>query len=165
MGVEPAEAPEDGLRYGHLRDALFLPILPLQIEDRGELPQAPALGAQHQVGGALRERDDPERRDSPVDVFDSAATTAAYATTGATSIETIGSSTRAQTSDNIRSLLTVRIRRAVCAIERKLLGYKGKRRKNNSSRRPILRTAFTSDCFRQAVEKAFNTTLRTHVLL
>lgn len=53
VGIEPAETPQDGLRHGHLRDALFLPILPLQIEDRGELPQAPALGAQHQVDVAL----------------------------------------------------------------------------------------------------------------
>lgn len=49
VGVEPAETSEDGLRHGHLRDALLLPVLPLQIEDRGELSQAPALGAQHQV--------------------------------------------------------------------------------------------------------------------
>lgn len=49
MGVEPAETPEDGLRHGHLRDALLLPVLSLQIEDRSELPQALALGAQHQV--------------------------------------------------------------------------------------------------------------------
>lgn len=53
VGVEPAETPKDGLRHGHLRDALLLPVLPLQIEDRGELPQAPALGAQHQVDVAL----------------------------------------------------------------------------------------------------------------
>jgi hypothetical protein len=53
VGVEPAETSEDGLRHGHLRDALLLPVLPLQIEDRGELSQAPALGAQHQVDVAL----------------------------------------------------------------------------------------------------------------
>jgi len=53
MGIESAETPEDGLRHGHLRDALLLPVLSLQIEDRGELPQAPALGAQHQVDVAL----------------------------------------------------------------------------------------------------------------
>lgn len=49
MGVEFAETPEDGLRHGHLRDALLLPVLPLQIEDRSQLPKALALGAQHQV--------------------------------------------------------------------------------------------------------------------
>lgn len=49
MGVESAQASEDGLRHGHLRDALLLPVLPVQIADRGELPQASALGAQHQV--------------------------------------------------------------------------------------------------------------------
>jgi len=56
VGVEPAETPKDGLRHGHLRDALLLPVLPLQIEDRGELSQAPALGAQHQVDVALGRR-------------------------------------------------------------------------------------------------------------
>lgn len=56
MGLELAEAPEDGLRHGYLRDALLLPVLSLQIEDRGELPQAPALGAQHQVDVALGRR-------------------------------------------------------------------------------------------------------------
>lgn len=52
VGVESAEAPEDGLRHGHLRDALLLPVLPVQIEDRSELPKALALGAQHQVDAA-----------------------------------------------------------------------------------------------------------------
>ncbi|TGZ50667.1 hypothetical protein DBV15_09035 [Temnothorax longispinosus] len=67
LGVEPAETPEDGLRHGHLRDALLLPVLPLQIEDRGELPQASALGAQHQVDVALGRHPGI----SPTDVFDS----------------------------------------------------------------------------------------------
>ncbi|KZC13547.1 Zinc finger protein 91 [Dufourea novaeangliae] len=53
MGVESPEASEDGLRYGHVRDPLLLPVLPLQIEDRGVVPQASALGAQHQVGPSL----------------------------------------------------------------------------------------------------------------
>lgn len=29
VGIEPAETPEDGLRHGHLRDALLLPVLSL----------------------------------------------------------------------------------------------------------------------------------------
>lgn len=70
VGIEPAETPEDGLRYGHLRDALLLPVLPLQIEDRSELPQAPALGAQHQVDVALGRHPPPPVSRRP-DVFDS----------------------------------------------------------------------------------------------
>ncbi|CAK9802920.1 hypothetical protein ANTQUA_LOCUS3516 [Anthophora quadrimaculata] len=49
LGVESTEAFEDGLRNGHVRDSLLLPILPLQVEDRSLVSQAPALGAQHQA--------------------------------------------------------------------------------------------------------------------
>lgn len=49
VGLELAEAPENGLQQFHLRDPVFLQILPLQIEDRGELPQAFAFRAQYQV--------------------------------------------------------------------------------------------------------------------
>ena len=40
-----------------VRDPLLLPILPLQIEDRGVVPQAPALGPQHQVDRETRRAD------------------------------------------------------------------------------------------------------------
>ncbi|XP_020288351.1 zinc finger protein 629-like [Pseudomyrmex gracilis] len=49
VGVESAKAPQDGLWHGYFRDAFLLPVLPVPIPDRSEFPQAPALGAQHQV--------------------------------------------------------------------------------------------------------------------
>ena len=52
LGLQSAQTPQNGLRPGHLRDPLLLPVLSLQVAHRGELPQAPAVGAQHQVGEA-----------------------------------------------------------------------------------------------------------------